>query len=250
MLAFHSDPSIKARYLDRVRRHRANDEIIHGKYWENGKGCAVGCCIHSSNHMAYESELGIPIMLARLEDRLFEGLANGRSKEFPERFLLAARLGADLSLVGWKFLHWLLTEELASRDDPRVADQIKRCADVLVPLTKGEPCDKASAAAASAAAASASYAAASASAAAASASASAADAYAASASSADAYAAAASAAAASAAAASAAASASADASADAYGARQKCYEHMAEKLLELMAECPGEPIRVAMGAVA
>ena len=48
-----------------------------------------------------------------------------------------------------------------------------------------------------------------------------------------------------------AASASAAASyADAYGARQKCYEHMAEKLLELMAECPGEPIRVAMGAVA
>src|SRR6185437_864503 len=73
---------------------------------------------------------------------LFEGLSNGRSKEFPERFLMAVKVGADLSCVGWKFLHWLLTEELASRDDPRVANQIKRCADVLVPLTKGEPCDK------------------------------------------------------------------------------------------------------------
>jgi hypothetical protein len=135
MLAFHNDPSIKARYLDRVRLHARADEIIHGSYWENGKDCAVGCTVHSSKHANYETELGIPIMLARLEDRLFEGQSNGRSKEFPERFLLAAKVGADLSRVGWKFLHWLLTEELVSRDDPRVAAQIKRCADVLVPLT-------------------------------------------------------------------------------------------------------------------
>lgn len=71
MLAFHGNQEIKAFYLDRVRRHRANDEIIHGKYWENGKGCAVGCCIHSGRHIEYETELGIPIMLARLEDRLW-----------------------------------------------------------------------------------------------------------------------------------------------------------------------------------
>ena len=165
MKAFHGDQSIKCKYLDRVRAHAAADEIVHGTYWENGKGCAVGCSIHSSNHMAYETELGIPVMLARLEDRLFEGMANGKSKQFPEAFLLAAKVGADLSLVGWKFLHWLLTEELTSRDDPRVSAQIKRCADVLVPLTKGEPVNgkearAAADAAADAAAAAAAYAAA------------------------------------------------------------------------------------------
>jgi hypothetical protein len=107
MLAFHNDPGVKAHYLARVHAHAAADEIIHGQYWERGKGCAVGCTIHSSAHKNYETELGIPIMLARLEDRLFEGMTNGKSKEFPARFLEVIQPGADLSRVGWQFLHWL-----------------------------------------------------------------------------------------------------------------------------------------------
>ncbi len=142
MQAFHNDVSIKARYVGRVLAHREADEIAHGYYWEKGKGCAVGCTIHSGNHAAYEPQIGAPIMLARLEDRLFEGMSNGRSKEFPLQFLQATKVGADLSLVGWKFLHWLLTEELVGRNDPKIAAVIKRCADVLVPLTKGLPADK------------------------------------------------------------------------------------------------------------
>lgn len=141
MLAFHNDPAIKARYLARVRAHAAADEIIHGHYWENGKGCAVGCTVHSSAHDSYETKLGIPHMLALLEDQLFEGMENGESKEFPSRFLASIQPGADLSRVGWFFLHWLLTEELVGRDSPQVAKQIKACADVLVPLMKGEPVD-------------------------------------------------------------------------------------------------------------
>src|SRR5271167_1977593 len=142
MQAFHNDPYLKALYVGRVLRHREADEIIHGTYWEGGKGCAVGCSIHSSEHARYEQEIGYPIMLARLEDSVFEGMGNGRSKDFPLQFMMAARVGADLSLVGWKFLHWLLTEELVGRDDPRVAAVIKRSADVLVPLTKGLPADR------------------------------------------------------------------------------------------------------------
>ena len=142
MQAFHNDEKIKAKYLSRVRAHAAADEIIHGWYWENGKGCAVGCTVHSDQHRAYESELGIPVMLARLEDRLFEGLPNGESKLFPERFLNCIPVGADLSRVGWQFLYWLLTEELVGRDDPRVAKQIRACADVLLPLVKGAPVDR------------------------------------------------------------------------------------------------------------
>ena len=54
MEAFHNDPSIKEKYLTRVQAHYKADEIIQGKYWENGKGCAVGCTIHSSDHKNYE----------------------------------------------------------------------------------------------------------------------------------------------------------------------------------------------------
>jgi hypothetical protein len=142
LIAYHGDPAIKSKYLNRVLAHQAADEIAHGFYWENGKGCAVGCTLHSNRHAAYETELGVSRMLARLEDRLFEGMANGKSKEFPAKFLAAIQPGADLSRVGWIFLHWLLTEELVGRDDPRVAQQVKACADVLIPLTQGEPVDR------------------------------------------------------------------------------------------------------------
>ena len=76
LLAFHNSKATKAKYLKRVESHRKADEIISGTYWENGKGCAVGCTLNSASHSAYETELGSPRILAHLEDRLFERLFN------------------------------------------------------------------------------------------------------------------------------------------------------------------------------
>ena len=70
MLAFHNDPTIKQKYVDRINAHYDADEIIHGIYWENGKGCAVGCTIEGSDHERYETELGIPATIAHLEDAI------------------------------------------------------------------------------------------------------------------------------------------------------------------------------------
>lgn len=38
MKAFHNDSKIKAKYLKRVQAHFKSDEIVKGKYWEDGKG--------------------------------------------------------------------------------------------------------------------------------------------------------------------------------------------------------------------
>ena len=219
LLAFHADPKIKRKYLARVRAHAKADEIIHGTYWENGKGCAVGCTIHSYLHANYEDELGIPRILARLEDRLFEGMTNGHAKEFPALFLKAVPVGADLSNVWNQFAHWLLIDE---RDG--VIRFAKKEATRAAILTVGELYGRAAggdvieaavwrkARAAAAAYAAAAYAAA------------AYDAYYA------AYYAAAAAAAYDAAAASAAAYAAA--------ARQAAYRKMADKLVDLMGQAP------------
>src|SRR6185437_5683477 len=110
MIAFHGQTEIKEFYLARVAAHRAADEIIHGTYWEDGRGCAVGCCVHTNDHSAYERELGIPRAIARLEDSLFERLTNRAALDFPGRFLDAIPVGADLSLVVPRFLHWLLVD--------------------------------------------------------------------------------------------------------------------------------------------
>ena len=108
MKAFHGLQSTKDKYLNRVVAHRKADQIIKGVYWENGKGCAVGCTVHSNQHSTYETELGIPRILARLEDGLFEALPNDLAKTWPERFLSAIRPGADLSHVWPKFAIWLM----------------------------------------------------------------------------------------------------------------------------------------------
>lgn len=112
MRSFHNDLAIKEKYLSRVRQHRLADEIIQGIYWENGKGCAVGCTLHSSNHCAYENELGIPKLIARLEDAIFEKLPLERAKIWPEEFLDSIYIGSNLSEIWNKFAIWLLIDEV------------------------------------------------------------------------------------------------------------------------------------------
>ena len=161
LIAYHNDPQIKADILAQLAAHRAADELVKGQYWRNGKGCAVGCTLHSNDHAEYETRFGIPQMLAKLEDRIFEGMPDEQSQRWPERFMGAIEPGADLSCVGWKFLHWLLTDKSINPgiDHPDVADAVRQCADVLVPLTEGRPVDKAATKAAARAAAAAAMAA-------------------------------------------------------------------------------------------
>ena len=111
LLSFHEDPAIKEKYLNRLHSHYKADEIIKGKYWENGKGCAVGCTIHSSSHDAYETELGISWQLAIIEDNIFEKLENGDAKKFPIQFLESIPIGIDTELVFKKFIIWSDTWE-------------------------------------------------------------------------------------------------------------------------------------------
>ena len=153
MLAYHSDPRIKMKVLSQLLRHAQADEIIKGRYWEDGKGCAVGCTIHSDQHAEYEDRFGIPQALARLEDCIFEGLPNGTAKAWPRRFMSAVRPGSDLSRVQWRFLHWLLTDKDVNPgiDHPLVHDAVRRCADLMRDLSEGKTAHSARLAAYSAA---------------------------------------------------------------------------------------------------
>jgi len=113
MLAFHNKKEVKQFYLDRIKLHQELDEIHQGEYVneKEKKYCAVGCTLHSSNHQSYETELGIPVILARLEDKIFEGLPKHRMKTWPYEFISVIKIGADLSGVWPKFAVWLLTDD-------------------------------------------------------------------------------------------------------------------------------------------
>ncbi len=142
MQTFHNDPSIKQKYIERLELHRAHDEIVKGIYWENGKGCAVGCTIHGSDYAAYERELGIPRVIARLEDRIFEGLPNQIAKDFPLRFLNSVPVGVDLSIAFYQFMHWLLVDKedgvINFVKNSKLIDSIKKVSELFEKKLAGE----------------------------------------------------------------------------------------------------------------
>lgn len=110
MLAFTNTQMTKQELIDRLQTHFDADEIIKGTYWEDGRGCAIGCAIHGAKHSLFEPMFGIPESLACLQDRIFEGLPNEEAKKFPLEFTRSIREGADLSKVIYKFCAWILVD--------------------------------------------------------------------------------------------------------------------------------------------
>lgn len=142
LIAFHGKKGIKEKYLSRVREHRKADQLIKGSYWADGKGCAVGCTVHSSDHLAYETELGIPSSIALLEDGLFERLPNGTAMAWPERFLSSINIGADLSAIWPRFMMWMLTDEkegvIRGVKNEKVKKAIVKASDLYRKLAEGK----------------------------------------------------------------------------------------------------------------
>ncbi len=125
MKAFHNNAKLKKDMVSEILNHQKQDQILKGTYAteENGKwrGCAVGCSVHSlnmkcgknyetGNHKVYETELGIPESLARLEDYLFEIMPQEAAMKWPAEFMKAIPVGANLSLVAPKFIVGTLKE--------------------------------------------------------------------------------------------------------------------------------------------
>jgi hypothetical protein len=125
--AFHGDKSLKSALIKELKWHKEQDKIIQGTYETDGKYCAVGCSIHSLNlkkgttfitidHSIYETQLGIPVALARLEDTIFEGLTKIKCAEFPLKFIQAIPVGANLAMVAPKFIIFVLEDCLKNAE--------------------------------------------------------------------------------------------------------------------------------------
>lgn len=110
VLSYHDDKAVKTKFVARARAHQKADEIVKGQYWEDGKGCAVGCLVHGSSHNKLAEELAIPLQMAYLIDRLFEGMPIEAAKKFPLRFVQAIPVGADLEKVMDRFFLALLSD--------------------------------------------------------------------------------------------------------------------------------------------
>ena len=142
ILAYHNDKKLKDKHVKKMIQHRKADEIVKGKYWENGKGCAVGCTLEMDNsdgliHKHEEEILGIPEELSRLKDWLFESLENGKAKLFPEQFLEVINVGADLTDVCRKFKLKIQRENLSLQiRQSKKFPELKDVYDKVIPAIK------------------------------------------------------------------------------------------------------------------
>lgn len=132
MKAFHNDLKIKNKYLKRVAAH------LKGHTGEDGKGCAMWCTLDKYDHKSYESELGIPEWLTRVEDCLFEGLPEKRSQTWPEEFLKAIKPGKDLSTVEAPFVIFILEGNLKNFDNEKYPDIVKVTKDIIELFKNGD----------------------------------------------------------------------------------------------------------------
>ena len=144
MLAYHNDAKIKKAVVAEMAAHRKADSLLQDYgYWEDGKGCAVGCLIKSDDHKEYETRFGIPEQLALLEDGIFEGLPKELAQKWPERFLESITTGADLTRVWSHFAYWMLIDPEYGQikyagKDKAVIDAIIGVANLHKDVTEGK----------------------------------------------------------------------------------------------------------------
>ena len=90
-----------------VAAHVAADSIVQGTYWdtENNKGCFIGCLAKTDDPAINETAYGLPVMVQRIAENIFEALPADEAKAFFAALPDAVSCdGKDLSKVGWEFL--------------------------------------------------------------------------------------------------------------------------------------------------
>ena len=142
--------STRAWLVEEMRAHKAADRLAQGAYWDDDKGCPVGCAMQSldpnvtpNDHARYAELVGAPEMLFRLEDCIFEGLPNALAMEWPVRFTIALRdSGADeeaLRRACMRFLHTTVSRSLERYADAETRAACQPALDVVAASAKGQP---------------------------------------------------------------------------------------------------------------
>lgn len=107
-----------------VTAHVNADRVAQGSY----KTCFIGCLANGHDDPEFiENGYGIPFMVTRIAESIFEGLPADKAPSFFAAIPQAIGSdGKDLALVGWKFL----AEELRSL--PLTSDDIQACIDPVI----------------------------------------------------------------------------------------------------------------------
>ncbi len=90
-----------------VAEHIAADAVVQGNYWspDRERGCWIGCLAHSNDPSVPERTYGLPVMVQRIAESIFEDLPAEDARAFFAALPGAVACdGKDLTRVGWQFL--------------------------------------------------------------------------------------------------------------------------------------------------
>jgi hypothetical protein len=117
--------------------HIAARAVVQGQYWERGRGCFIGCLTHSDRADAVTDTFGMPLVLVRIAESIFEDLSRKDARAFfaavPEAI---ERDGKDLSRVYWLFLDDIMRN--LPRQTGKVQVAVNRVIDGLGMILRGE----------------------------------------------------------------------------------------------------------------
>ena len=127
-LTFNNKQSVKDKYVKRMQQHAEADEVIQGTYWEEGKGCFIGCLMEDTQPHDKVDAIGLDPRLTYLLDSIFEGLSNDEAKIFARDTIGKIPVGVDSYIIYCKFMYWLMERNAKrSKDYPEV---VKACRQV------------------------------------------------------------------------------------------------------------------------
>lgn len=116
LLAFHGKSVLKEKYLEKARKYSqllrtvSNDTAQVMEVLFNNSYLYWGDDDERDSADCYLEEIGILYKVARLQTSIFDGLSFKQKRRWPERFLRAIPVGADLSNVWPQLAQWLLLD--------------------------------------------------------------------------------------------------------------------------------------------
>jgi hypothetical protein len=132
-----------------VDKHVAADAVVQRIYWDSEKqrGCFIGCLAGGNNVLSIAREYGIPALLSRLAESIFEGLPPDEAPQFFAAFPDAiGGDGKDLHGVPFLFIAEQLRQMPMENVSVAAQSALGRWADGLELMARDQPwrdCDEA-----------------------------------------------------------------------------------------------------------
>jgi hypothetical protein len=108
MLAYHNNAKLKASMSSDMHFTISEGLIIQGMSFRDVVRCVSR--VENGSYKTLEEEIGIPSLIAQLAEFIFEGLEYEKAKKFTTDFLEAIPVGADLSMVWPKLIHYVMVD--------------------------------------------------------------------------------------------------------------------------------------------